>query len=399
MPDRPTHPLASFAADGPGASDALGAFVSGLAVPPAVVVLAMTEELDVAAAMGQVTQAAGPACRVIATTSAGGIFTEQGLVRGPALGALCWAADDAVEVGTACGARTPGESPRALAARVADAACADADRPGEVPDLVVMVSTPGCEEDLLAGVADALGPSVPVVGGSAADEDLRGAWRVGSGGRVIEDGVAVLVLFAEAPPRVVHQSGYLPTEKKALVTHAEGRRIWTLDGQPAATVYDAWTDGLLSRCRAEGRSVLHATTLFPLGRTVARVADQPIYALAHPAIDVGDGSIELFADVEAGNEVVLMQGSPEALVARAGRVARDAVATGSTAGGLMIYCAGCSLGVGERLPEVPPQVAAAFGGRPVLGWFTYGEQGPRRGDHHNQHANLMITAVAVPDRP
>ena len=82
---------------------------------------------------------------------------------------------------------------------------------------------------------------------------------------------------------------------------------------------------------------------------------------------------------------------------RAGIVARDAVVRAPSTGGFVIYCAGCSLAVADRLPDIPPQVAHAFGRRPVLGWFTFGEQGPRLGDHVNQHANLMISAVSIPE--
>jgi len=397
-----SHPglaLVSFASNGLAPLADWAAFLSALPGPPAGVLVVVTETIALADALAATRAALGPEVPVAGTTTSGGLFTEQGLFRGPVLGALCWMRDASVDLGAASGALADHDGPRALATAVAEAAGTAADRPGEVPDLVVMLSTPGQEEAMLEGIADAFGASVPVVGGSAADEALAGLWRVGAGDRVTDAGLALLTVYSDDLPRVAHQSGYLATAFQARVTRATGRRIHELDGAPAAEVYDRWTDGLLSACRADGRSVLAATTLFPLGRTVSRVAGQPIYALAHPASDVGDGAIDLFADAHEGQDVVLMHGSPEALVARAGRVARDAVAAEGTAGGLVIYCAGCSIAVGDRLPEVAPQVADAFGGRPVLGWFTFGEQGPRHGDHENQHANLMISAVAFPDAP
>jgi hypothetical protein len=64
----------------------------------------------------------------------------------------------------------------------------------------------------------------------------------------------------------------------------------------------------------------------------------------------------------------------------------------SLAGGLMVYCAGCMMAVGPRMPEVAGNVAAGFDGHPFIGTFTFGEQGQMVG--RNVHGNLMISAVA-----
>ena len=395
MSDAPK--LSSLGFHGSDAGDRLVTAIRTADRPVSLAMVVVTETIDLETLIADTRAATSPDTRVVGTTSSGGLFTETGLFRSPAAGALCWHEDPQEAFGTACGDLPPEAHARAVAAQIAEAAGRDAGHPGETPDLVVLWSTPGREEEVLQGIVDVVGPSVPVVGGSAADDAVAGRWTVGDASHSTGCGMAVLMVFSDTIPQVAHQSGYLPTTSRAIVTRAEGRRVWELDGQPALDVYDRWTGGLLQRCLARQESVLQATTLWPLGRKVSQVAGQPIYALAHPAAAGSDGALELFADVEEGQEVVLMKGSPEALVMRAGIVARDAVARGASSGGFVIYCAGCSLAVAERLPDIPPQVARAFGRRPVLGWFSFGEQGPRLGDQANQHANLMISAVSIPE--
>ena len=62
------------------------------------------------------------------------------------------------------------------------------------------------------------------------------------------------------------------------------------------------------------------------------------------------------------------------------------------AGGLVVYCAGCQMAVGDKMSDVAREVADNFKQRPFLGCFTFGEQGCI--SDRNVHGNLMISAVA-----
>ena len=243
--------LSSHAVHGPDAGPRLAKALAAAATRPSLVLVAVTESVDLAAVLADIQQATTPDTRVVGTTSSGGLFTEAGLFRSPAAGALCWTGGTFDDFGTACAALDPDASARAVARDVAERACNDAGHPGETPELVILLSTPGREEEVLRGIIDVVGPSVPVVGGSAADDTVAGRWAVGDGTCTTDSGVAVMVAFADTPPHVAHQSGYLPTGDVARVTRASGRRIQELDGQPAVAVYDHWTGGLLARCRAE----------------------------------------------------------------------------------------------------------------------------------------------------
>ncbi|MBL8720508.1 MAG: FIST C-terminal domain-containing protein [Myxococcales bacterium] len=244
---------------------------------------------------------------------------------------------------------------------------------------------------------EAYGGTVPVYGGSAADDDLRGEWRVFAGATVAREGFA---LIGFATPREVHGSfvaGYAPTAMRGIVTAATGRIVQTIDGQPAARVYDGWSGGRISAQLATGGVVLAATSLQPVGRQIDRVGSVPRYLLSHPHEVLPGGSLAFFTDMKVGDELVLMLGSSDSLLDRTRVVAHRALGAGSAplAGGVLTYCGGCG-GVIEDTGarRVAQLFAERIGSAPFIGAATFGEQGcfldptPT-----NRHGNLMCNAV------
>jgi len=147
--------------------------------------------------------------------------------------------------------------------------------------------------------------------------------------------------------------------------------------------------------------ILSETSLHPLGRVVGDVASAKYHLLSHPASVEADGSLALFTDIEVGDEVILMKGSSDRLVERAGRLARQVISLHSVPserilGGLVIYCAGCMMNVSDRLGEVVDGLQTGLEQRPFLGTFTFGEQGCFVGGE-NRHGNLMITVLVFFD--
>lgn len=326
-----------------------------------------------------------------------GVMTQAGAAIEGASLALFGIRDEQGSFGV--GAATPDEGvdPGATASVALQRAIAAAGREGEVPALVWLTAAPGHEEACIAGLQAVLGPEVPVVGGSAADDEVAGGWYQLTRERSFGDAVVVSALFPTGRVVSAFQSGYTPTGTRGVVTRARGRTLIEIDGAPAATVYDAWTGGAIAGTIGVGGSVLASTTLFPLGRRVGAVGGVPYYRLAHPATVHPDGSMDLFAEVNEGEELVLMHGDVEALVTRAGRVAVDAralarLAPGEIAGALVIYCAGCMLTVRDRLEQVVVGLREGLGEAPFLGSFTFGEQGCFVGGE-NHHGNLMISVT------
>lgn len=329
------------------------------------------------------------------STSCLGVMTTEGFhsAAGRGLG-LFGIRDEAGDYGV--GAAPITNNPREAGAQAIKKAIAAAGRHGEPPDLVWISGVPGNEEAVLLGIQEVIGTDVPIAGGSSADNTVEGLWEQFANGQTYTDAVVVGALYPSTAIYHSFHSGYSPTPIRGQITKAEGRTLQEIDGQPAAIVYNDWTQGAITG-HLQGGNVLSDTSLFPLGRQVGQVGELPYHRLAHPDSVTEDGGLTLFADVQVGEELVLMHGTKGSLVSRAGRVAHSALAIGGLtaneiAGALMIYCAGCMLTIQDEMDQVVDEVNAALGGQPFLGAYTFGEQGCfAKGE--NYHGNLMIAVV------
>ena len=318
---------------------------------------------------------------------------------GPASGVAVFGLSDADgDYGTAVASFD--DDAQAAATTATKQALLRADRVGEQPDLIWIAATPGVEEAVIAGIEAVVGPHVPIIGGSAADNSVSGDWFVFDSTTSTQSGVVVSVLFPSTPLSFAYQSGYFPTHHEGFVSKVEGRTVQEIDGRPAMDVYSEWTGGDVPRAdagEAQTKFILSESTLWPLGREINQVGEVPFYLLAHPASANPDGSVDLFATVKVGERITCMNGTKDSLIARASRVASLAREAGDLnckppSGALMIYCGGCMLSVQDRLGEVVSGVNEALDGAPFLGAFTFGEQGTlvKAG---NRHGNLMISAI------
>ena len=282
--------------------------------------------------------------------------------------------------------------------RALDQALRAAGRSGEVPDLVWLSSTPGNEEAVLERLAERLGEHVPVIGGSAADNDVEGDWAVfDQSGEALSNGLVLSVLFSSTGIAFAYHSGFEPADASWRVTAAKGRTLYELDGTPASHAYNLASSGVVDEAQGCGEALLRHSTFNPLGRIDSNIGNVPMYLLSHPASVGEGGSINLFSEVAIGDELTLMKSTPGALLSRPSMVAESALSANGwsvdqVAGGLIIFCGGCMLAVEDSLAEIKLNLARALPGIPFLVTFTFGEQG-RFLNGKNRHGNLMISAI------
>jgi hypothetical protein len=347
-----------------------------------------TEEAPLQAALREIAPAVDG--NVFGCTSFRGVFTPRGFERGVHV-----LTGEVADVNASAVVRA---STGSRAREDARAAATEMTRKlGRKPDVVLLHATPGFEERVLAGIDDALDRSVPVYGGSAADDELAGNWRVFAGTQIEREGF-VIAGFTSA--HAIHGSfiaGYTPTGQKGRVTSAAGRVVKTIDGKPAAQVYDHWTNGKIRDALVNGGVVLAQTSLDPIGRLVDRVGQVPRYLLSHPHQVHPDGSLSFFTEMAVGDELVLMLGSEASLLDRTRQVAARArgSATEPLAGGILVYCSGCVGAIGDGpAAEVARIFGAQLGRAPFIGAATFGEQGCFSGPTSvNRHGNLMCDAI------
>lgn len=344
----------------------------------------------------------------IGGTSCGGLMTSAALWDAEAIGILAIADPDG-DYGVAM-ARSDDDiataAERALRAALANAGCA-----GELPELIWIFQAPGREEEVVGGLRNVVGDACPIIGGSSADNTVEGNWMQISPAGMAADGVVVAVLFPSGgigysfqggyepagPSGVVTRIGFAQDGTSGIVTKSSGREILEIDGRPAAAMYDGWIGGRIAEKVADGGNILADTTMWPLAVDAGEIEGIPHYLLIHPDSVKKGGALTTFAMIEEGSRVYSMRGNRDLLVERAGRVAADAAARlpggrASLTGGLVVYCAGCMLAVGDDMPRVAETVSQTFADRPFIGCFTFGEQGSLVG--RNVHGNLMISAIA-----
>ncbi len=337
-----------------------------------------------------------PGIQVHGGTSCVGVMSDEGFCSADGTGfGILGISDPDGNYGVGC--HQIGDNPREAGAEAVQKAIANAGRMGELPEMLWMNGAPGTEELVLLGIMDVLGNSVPIAGGSTGDNTIEGKWQQFTLDGVFSDAVVVTALYPSRGLHFAFHSGYSPTEITGTVTKADGRTLYEIDGLPATEVYNAWTKGSISEFLEEGGNVLSNTTMNPLGRIVGSEQNISYYKLSHPEKVLPDGSMMLFSNMEEGDEIILMRGSRESLVRRAGRVAQSAITFGGVkqddiAGALVVYCAGCMLAVMDDMNEAAALVKDAIGGSPFLGAFTFGEQGCFIGGENN-HGNLMISVV------
>lgn len=348
-----------------------------------------------------------PAAALLGGSSCSGAMSQSGLGGAGSIGLLLIEDPDG-DYGTAA-IRIEGSgadaAEKALHAALERANCA-----GELPELLWIYQAPGQEEAVIEGLRRVVGDRCPIIGGSAADNDVTGKWtQIGPDG-VLTDGIVIGALFSSGGIGFAFQGGYEPSGESGIVTRigydcagetgivtqARGRQIISINGRPAAEVYNEWTGGAIAD-KLSGGSILTDTTMYPVGIDAGKIEGITNYLLIHPDKVLPNGALSTFADVEEGAQLFSMRGNKSRLVERAGKVAASAAAhipggAGNLAGGLVVYCAGCMLAVGDEMPEVAQAVTDSFEGMPFLGCFTFGEQGAML--DKNTHGNLMISAIA-----
>lgn len=369
--------------------------VDRLAGAPTFLVVHATEGCDLAC-VARVLREELPDVPVHGGTSCQGVMTDAGFHTGEGgTLALFGVRDPEGAYGT--GAATLQPSAHDAAGQALKQALEQAGRVGEAPPVIMLGAAPGQEETVLAGMAAVVGPSVPVVGGSSADNRIQGHWQQLANGDVQSNAAVVSVLFPSTDVAYAFHSGYSPSTRFGIITQAEGRELLEIDGEPAATVYNRWTEGAIQDALPAGGVVLASSTFHPLGRVVGSVGGVPYYSLSHPESVTPRGGLTLFTDVAVGERLILMEGTRKSLLTRAARVVAAALESrgltrDAVAGAYVIFCAGCMLAVQDEMRSVAAGITEALGDKPFIGSFTFGEQGCLPGGE-NCHGNLMISIL------
>jgi hypothetical protein len=361
---------------------------------PSCIVIYYTEDYDTGVLVQHLSRKF-PGVSIVGCTSCKGIMTDQAYICGAAIGLMAIYDSGLSSYGSGLADLNQFNDINSATRHAIYKALANADRVGEVPNLIVLHATPGSEEDIIAAVDDIFGTLVPIIGGSAADHSIQQHWSILTEEGWCQNGIAVQLYFPSRSLATGFSAGYSPTEFVGTITKAEERVLYEIDGEPAKEIYKEWVSDH-SNIQISDEYIFEHVTSFPLGRIAGDLYDQPYYKLTHPIRITESGGLELFANVHVNEEITLMTGSREQLINRASRVIKEANSKNYTEseklGVISIFCAGAMLRLKGEMDRVYQHMKEQLDDTPFICPFTYGEQGRFAGGE-NAHGNLMISSV------
>ncbi len=345
-----------------------------------------------------------PEIQIYGGTSSGAVMTRDGFHKGGL--ALMGIYSEHIDFGVG-GTDITGIGAEEAGKRAIQLAIKNAGREGEIPDMVLMTGSVGNEENILSGIEEVIGKEIPIIGGSAGDNDLSGKWQQFANKDIYKNGVALTAIFTDLTIGWAFEAGYHKTIKEGIITKASGRIIYEIDNRPAAEVYNEWTNGLIQEELEKGGPVLAKTTFYPLAKLVSRKGGEIRYLSIHPLevninlkeVNFPSKSLTVFANVKTGERIMLMQGNWELLLNRCHTTPSNALESknvGKNQGYFAIYtyCAGTMLAIPEeQRSKMPVLVRNTIGPAvPFIGTFTLGEQG-FLAEVGNKHGNLVNSMI------
>ncbi|WP_264405435.1 FIST signal transduction protein [Vibrio owensii] len=334
-----------------------------------------------------------PEVTVHGASSCQAIMTNHGYHQGPVIAVL--AIYDSGQHAYGTGIATYGDNIEASVDDALNMALLHANRVGEVPNLILLHATPGNEESIIECIDERFGTLVPIIGGSSADNNVKGNWSVITSQGYEQNGVSLTLFYSSQPVDIAFSAGHSPTGITGVATKTKGRCLLEIDNQPALDVYRKWTNH--QETQSDEQSFLFTnSSAYPLGRIAGHLYERPYYKLSHPIRETEQGGIELFTNIEEGEVLTLMQGSRQHLVARAARVVNAAfnqkLEESRKIGVINIFCAGPMLHLKQDINSVCEQINQELENLPFICPFTFGEQGRFIGGE-NGHGNLMISSA------
>lgn len=246
--------------------------------------------------------------------------------------------------------------------------------------------------ELVAGMTEIIGRSIPITGGLAGDGDRFRSTLVGADCTPREGLVAALGLYGDAL-RVGHGSmgGWDVFGPQRMVTRSKDNILFALDDAPALDLYKKYLG-------EHARELPGSALLFPL---TIWAPDQAEQALVRTIVGIDEQAKSMIfaGNVPEGYVAQLMHGNFDHLIEGAASAARMATvaANGSDTLALLVSCIGRKLLLGQRIGDEVEAVRDALGDRTYCtGFYSYGEISPygKGGTCELHNQTMTVTTLA-----
>jgi hypothetical protein len=373
-------------AEAEAAGRVLGAeILRGLGEPPKAIMVFAAPSYDHEALLAALA-AQYPGALVVGASSAGEFLNQQ---RGEGLACALGLTGDDVRFGVGVA--------RGISSDAAAAARQIVSGFGGLNDYSFPYRSALVMADALAGHADVLvdeltlatGGQYQFFGGGAGDNAQFQRTSVFCGREVLNGAAVALEILTEKPIGVGVRHGWAPASAPFRVTEADGMRLVSLNGLPAAEAFEA-----------------HATTTV---QTLDRAAPIPFFLhnilgieagdshrLRVPLAILDDGSVLCAAEVPQGSVVYIMRASAASAVEAAQEATLAALAAlgeHKPQAALFFDCVATRLRMGDQFGEEVGIVRDQLAGADLLGCNTHGQIARAEGQFEGFHNCTAVVAV------
>jgi hypothetical protein len=247
---------------------------------------------------------------------------------------------------------------------------------------------------LVAGITDAIGPTIPLTGGLAGDGADFKETLVG-GDCAPQTRTIAAVGFYGSAIRIGHGSagGWDLFGPRRKVTKSEGNVLFELDGEGALDLYERYLG------EEDSKGLPGSALLFPIQVQNPAQSDSAVVRTVL-AVDRNARSMTFAGDVPQGWSAQLMRGNFDRLAAGAADAARQARAglnldESHHQVSILVSCIGRRLLMGQRTTDETEAAGAELGTETVrFGFYSYGEISPHAESGLCELHNQTMTIVS-----
>ncbi|MBI4845715.1 MAG: FIST C-terminal domain-containing protein [Candidatus Omnitrophica bacterium] len=229
--------------------------------------------------------------------------------------------------------------------------------------------------DVIRGIQEVFGTSFPIVGGSAADDfKFQKTFQYFDEG-VYEDSVCGVLFSGDISIGIGARHGWYPLGKPRIVTEADHNIIRTLDGKPAARIYEDYFGKRVADLKNE--PMARMSVMYPLGMSIPEEEE----CIIRNALRVDkNGALICAGEVPPGSEIRVMMGSKETALKACQKASELALSALKTAKAEVVFVfdsVSRERLFGRKASEEVEIIKNIFGPKtPIIGFYTYGEQAP-----------------------
>lgn len=329
-----------------------------------------------------------PSTLVVGASSAGEFMNHE---RGEGLACALGLTGDDVRFGVGV-ARDVAAGPATAAREITSGFTGLADH--AFPHRSVLLMT-----DALAGHADILvdeltlatGGQYQFFGGGAGDNAQFQRTSVFMGREVLNGAAVALEMLTQKPVGIGVRHGWAPASAPYRVTEAEGMRLVSLNGLPAAEIFEA-------HAASTGQSLDREAPIPFFLHNILGMDSGGAHRLRVPLAILPDGSVLCAAEVPEGAVVHIMRTSATSAVEAAREAARAAL--GGLKGlkpqaALFFDCVATRLRMGDQFGDEVETVRGQLAGADLVGCNTHGQIARAEGQFEGFH-NCTAVVVVVP---